>query len=103
VERHLTPLTTNLVEEEQVKLNRTLNLRQEEIAQRRLLRFRWNPLCPTSTRRGGSAESVEDRLKRIDTVRRRLVFYAENGVSQGRQLALEDVCGIRPLEEEGPE
>jgi hypothetical protein len=81
-----------------------LNLRQEEIAQRRLLRFRWNTLCPTSKkRRGGSAESVENRLKRIDTVLRRLVFYAENGVSQGRQLALEDVCGIRPLEEEGPE
>jgi hypothetical protein len=102
-EARLTQQRPELSEEDQAELNRTLNLLREEIAQGKAPAVQVEHFLPDQYKEGGSVERVEGRLKRIDTVRRRLVFYAENGVSQGRQLGLEDVCGIRPLEEEGPE
>ena len=102
-EARLTQQRPELSEEDQAELNRTLNLLREEIAQGKAPAVQVEHFLPDQYKEGGSVERVEGRLKRIDTVRRRLVFYAENGVSQGHQLALEDVCGIRPLEEEGPE
>lgn len=43
---------------------------------------------------GGSTEELTGRVKRIDPIERRLVFLAENGVSDGASVALEDITGL---------
>jgi hypothetical protein len=99
-EARLTQQRPEPSEEEQAELNRTLNLLRDLVAQGKAPLVRAEHFVPDQYKKGGSVEIVQGRLKRVDTVRRRLVFYAENGVSQGRHLALEDVCGLRALDGE---
>ena len=99
-EARLTQQRPEPSEEEQAELNRTLNLLRDLITQGKAPLVRAEHFVPDQYKKGGSVEIVQGRLKRVDTVRRHLVFYAENGVSQGRHLALEDVYGLGLLDGE---
>ena len=46
---------------------------------------------PDTRKTGGAYVTVQGVLKRIDALRRELVFLAENGVSDGRRVPIDDI------------
>lgn len=56
-------------------------------------------LCymPDALKDGGSYERISGAVKKIDAVARNVVFYAENGVSNGFTVAIDDIVGIEIL------
>lgn len=96
-EARLTQMRRELSEEEQAELNRTLGLLQHRIAQGDAPRVRIRQFVPDERKAGGREETVLGHVKRVDSTRRLLILLADNGVSAGQALRLEDVCELTLL------
>lgn len=96
-EARLTQMRRKLSEEEQEEMNRTLGLLQHRIAQGDAPRVQIRLFVPDERKAGGREETVSGRVKRVDCTRRLLILLADNGVSAGQALRLEDVCELTLL------
>ena len=96
-EARLTQMRRELSEEEQAEMNRSLGLLQHRIAQCDAPRVRIRLFVPDERKAGGREETVSGHVKRVDSTRRLLILLADNGVSAGQALRLEDVCELTLL------
>lgn len=99
----LTDEQIELSEEEKLRLDEQLRLIQERITTRpdssdagnvsvSITFFR-----PDTRKDGGSYVTISGAVKRIDTYERKIIFYAENGISDGRSVALDDILELQTL------
>lgn len=99
----LTDGRIELSDEEKARLDRRLQMIQEQIGTRPNPSASDAPTVsitffrPDTRKAGGSYVTLSGTVKKIDTYGRRIVLYAENGISDGDSIAVDDIFEIDTL------
>ena len=96
-EARLTDDKRELSETEQETLNRQLSLLADKIERREPPEITVTYFIPDRRKEGGKYEEISGIVKKIDPVKRKIVFYAANQISNGQALDMDYI-----LEMSGP-
>lgn len=96
----LTDGRIELSEEEKIRLDERLQMIQEQIdtcannfdAKNTAVSITF--FRPDTRKSGGSYSTISGAVKKIDTYKRKIIFYAENGISDGDSIAIDDIVEI---------
>lgn len=93
-EARITDFREEAGEEERKRVNRQLNRLAEALDDRRKPEAEVTCFVPDERKTGGRYETVSGMVKRVDPVRRELVFLAETGRADGRKIAFDNIVNI---------
>ena len=93
-EARVTDFREEAGEEEREHVNRQLNRIAEAVDSRGKPEAEVTCFVPDERKTGGRYETVSGRVKRVDPVKRELVFLAETGRADGRRIAFDTIVNI---------
>ncbi len=84
-----------LSEEGQAELDRKLAILQECLISGKKTEAVISFFVPDSRKSGGHYEQYSAQVKMIDSAQRKIIFYADNGISAGREISIEMISDIQ--------
>lgn len=98
-EARVTTEEKSLTDSEKDILSAVLTGLAQEISEGKHPQVRVTFFVPDALKSGGEYTVHTGVLKNVDSYSRRLVFYAENGISDGKIIELEKITDIKELKE----
>ena len=93
-EARLTEKGPELSEDQRDQLDRRLAILRSLLAEGEHPQLHSEYFVSDERKSGGRYESITGRVKRVDMVHKKLVFLAENGISDGKTVPLEAVTRL---------
>ncbi len=96
-EARLTTEEKSLTDSEKDILSAVLTGLAQDVSERNHPQLQVTFFVPDALKSGGEYVEYMGVLKSVDSYLRRLVFYAENGISDGKSIEIERIIKIRKL------
>ena len=93
-EARLTDRQTEISDDDLLILERKISMIADEISEKRHPEIRVEYFEPDQLKSGGKYLTYSGTVKKIDEIEQVMIFYADNGISNGKEILISRICDI---------